>query len=254
MSSEAKTLFKNLLFIYSFIFVFIVIASYLTFGWVNFSISSSNMEPTLEVGDRFLVNKSTFGYSENNVPTSPNLIKEAKMFDQAPERGDVIVFRLPYKNNTRFVNRLIGLPGDRIQLRQGKLYLNNTLVKRTFIRDIAYTDYRGTRRIVKEYEEELPASDGLESTKHRIYEKSDYEPFVDNTDVYIVPEGHAFMMGDNRDGSADSRYLHDMGFVRFEYIVGTASVTTFSLYDCDQGKDVFCPAGVPLGRFFTWIE
>ncbi len=248
MSDNIKALIKDLAFIFIFFMVFT------TFGWQSFHIPSSSMEPTLEVGDRIFVNKWAYGYNRYSVPFDPEFISENKVLERMPARGDVVVFSLPYKGYTDFIKRLIGLPGDRIQVREGELYLNDSLVKRTFIRDVKYTDYKGVERIAKEFEEELPASDDGAPIKHRIYEESDYEPFVDNTDVYIVPEGHAFMMGDNRDGSADSRYLHDMGFVRFEYIVGTASVTTFSLYDCDQGKDVFCPAGVPLGRFFTWIE
>ena len=249
MNNNIKALLKDLAFIFIFFMVFT------TFGWQSFHIPSGSMEPTLEVGDRIFVSKFTYGYNRYSVPFDPEFIGEGKVFERTPERGDVIVFSLPYMGNVDFIKRLVGLPGDHIQMIEGKLYLNDTLVKRTFIRNVTYTDYNGIPRIAKEYEEELPSSNGGDPITHRIYHHTyEKDPTTDTTQLYIVPEGKVFMMGDNRDHSADSRYLSRMGFVRLEYIVGTAAVTTFSLFDCDQGKDIFCPAGVPLGRFFNWID
>lgn len=245
LENDTKALIKDIVFIIVFFLIF------WTFGWAAFHIPSSSMEPTLEVGDRIFVSKWAYGYNRYSVPFDPNFVGENKLFESKPDRGDVVVFT---KNNTDYIKRLIGLPGDRIQVKQGHLYLNDKLVSRVYKRDVTFTDYRGQIRHLKEYEEALPSSNGGDPIVHRIYEASDQEPFVDNTIVYVVPEGHAFMMGDNRDGSADSRYLHDIGFVKFEYIVGKAQVTTFSLYDCDQGKDVYCLAGIPFGRFFNVIN
>ncbi|NVJ68981.1 MAG: signal peptidase I [Alphaproteobacteria bacterium] len=242
--NEALVLLKDLGGIILFFLIFT------TFGWSSFHIPSGSMEPTLEVGDRIFVSKLSYGYSRYSVPFDPEFLPEDHLFDDAPERGDVVVFTLPYKGSNDFIKRVIGLPGDTVQVTKGRLFINGKIVPRTYIRDVAYTDYKGMERRVREYVEELP--NGL---KHRIYERHDDGPkMLDDTSLYVVPEGHYFMMGDNRDGSADSRYLHDMGYVAHKYLVGRAQITTFSLYDCDQGKEIFCPVGIPLGRFFNVID
>ncbi|MEX0298527.1 MAG: signal peptidase I [Kordiimonas sp.] len=240
--NEGIAFVKDILSIAVFYLVFT------TFAWGAFHIPSGSMEPTLEVGDRIFVSKLTYGYNRYSFPFDPKAITEDHVFEDAPERGDVAVFTLPYRNNTDFIKRVIGLPGDTIQVTAGRLFINGTMVKRTFIRDVNFTDYNGIDRRVKEYEEELPGG-----VKHRIYERTDQGP-ADNTPLYVVPVGHYFMMGDNRDGSGDSRILSDMGYVNQKYLVGRADVTTFSLYDCDQGKDIFCPLGIPLGRFFNSLN
>ncbi|NVJ99773.1 MAG: signal peptidase I [Alphaproteobacteria bacterium] len=240
--NEAMVLLKDLGVIVGFFLLFT------TFGWQSFHIPSGSMEPTLEVGDRIFVSKLSYGYNRFSVPFDPSIVPEGRLFDGVPERGDVVVFTLPYKNSNDFIKRVIGLPGDTVQMKMGRLFINGTIVPRTYIRDVAYTDYQGVERRAKEYMEELP-----NGVKHRIYERTD-RGNVDNTSLYVVPEGHYFMMGDNRDGSADSRILSDMGYVAHKYLVGRAQITTFSLYDCDQGKEVYCPAGIPLGRFFGSID
>ncbi len=240
--NEAAVLLKDLGVIVLFYLVFT------TFGWGSFHIPSGSMEPTLEVGDRIFVSKLSYGYNRFSFNFDPDFIPEGRLFDDAPERGDVAVFTLPHRNHNDFIKRVIGLPGDTIQMKGGRLYINGDLVQRTFIRDVNYTDYNGHERRVKEYEETLPGG-----VKHRIYERTDRAPY-DNTSLYVVPQGHYFMMGDNRDGSADSRELGNMGFVKHAYLVGRADITTFSLYDCDQGKEITCPLGIPLGRFFTLIN
>ncbi|MFC4346664.1 signal peptidase I [Kordiimonas lipolytica] len=241
---EALVLLKDLVVIIIFFLIFT------TFGWSSFHIPSGSMEPTLEVGDRIFVSKLSYGYNRYSVPLDPDFVPEGRLFDDMPERGDVVVFTLPYKGSNDFIKRVIGLPGDTVQVTRGRLFINGEIVPRTYIRDVNYTDYQGADRRAKEYMEELP-----NGVKHRIYERHDAGPdIIDNTKLFVVPEGHYFMMGDNRDGSADSRYLHDMGFVAHKYLVGRAQITTFSLYDCDQGKDIFCPIGIPLGRFFNVID
>lgn len=236
------SLLKDLAFIITFFLVFSI------FGWASFHIPSGSMEPTLEVGDRIFVSKLAYGYNRYSVYFDPAFLPEERLFSDTPERGDVAVFTLPKRGHEDFIKRVIGLPGDRIETRRGRLYINNELVERTFIRDVDYTDYRGYSRRVKEYDETLPGG-----VTHRIYEETDSGRW-DNAGPYIVPAGHYFMMGDNRDNSTDSRSLTDIGYVSHAYYVGKAAITTFSLYDCDQGKDVFCPIGVPLGRFFNGIE
>lgn len=228
------------------IFFFYIIFS--TFGWTSFHIPSGSMEPTLEVGDRIFVSKLSYGYNRFSVYFDPSFIPESRIFEDAPERGDVAVFTLPKRGYEDFIKRVIGLPGDRIQMIDGRLYINDVLVERTLVREVTYTSYNGNQLRVKEYDETLP-----NGVVHRIYERTDRGHY-DRTGPYVVPPGHYFMMGDNRDGSSDSRNLNDIGYVPEAYFVGRADVTTFSLYDCDQGKDIFCPIGVPLGRFFNSIN
>lgn len=241
---EVLVLLKDLVVIVAFFLVFT------TFGWASFHIPSGSMEPTLEVGDRIFVSKLSYGYNRFSVPFDPEFLPDDRLFDGTPSRGDVVVFTLPYKGDADFIKRVIGLPGDTVQVKRGRLFINGDIVPRTYVRDVNYTDYSGVERRVKEYMEELPGG-----VKHRIYERTDNGPrSKDNTSLFVVPEDHYFMMGDNRDGSADSRYLHDMGYVAHKYLVGRAQITTFSLYDCDQGKEIYCPVGVPLGRFFNVID
>ncbi|MFC3053661.1 signal peptidase I [Kordiimonas pumila] len=247
-STEAKedgglyALLKDLISIVFFYLLFT------TFAWGAFHIPSGSMEPTLEVGDRIFVSKLAYGYNRYSFPFDPSFLPESRFLADTPERGDIAVFTLPYKNGDDFIKRVIGMPGDTIQMKEGRLYINSEIVPRDFIREVNYTSYDGYDRRVREYEETLPG--GL---KHRIYERTD-SGALDNTPLYVVPLGHYFMMGDNRDGSADSRVMNDMGFVKYAYLVGRASITTFSLYNCDQGKDIFCPAGIPLGRFFNSLN
>ena len=239
---EAIALFKDVVVIFLFYVVFS------TFGWTSFHIPSGSMEPTLEVGDRIFVSKLSYGYNRYSFFFDPEFISESRLFADDPERGDVAVFTLPKRGNEDFIKRVIGLPGDRVQMRAGRLYINDTIVERTLVRELTYTSYSGAQRRVKEYDETLP-----NGVVHRIYEETDNGRY-DNVGPFVVPPGHYFMMGDNRDGSSDSRNLNDIGYVSGAFLVGRADVTTFSLYDCDQGKDVYCLGFVPLGRFFNVIQ
>lgn len=239
---ELLTIGKDIVVIIFFYLVFS------TLGWASFHIPSGSMEPTLEVGDRIFVSKFSYGYNRFSIPFDPGFVTEKRLFGDMPQRGDVAVFTLPKKGYEDFIKRVIGLPGDRIQMRAGRLYINGEMVERALVREVNYTSYSGAQRRVKEYDETLP-----NGVVHRIYESTDRGHF-DNVGPFVVPPGHFFMMGDNRDGSSDSRDLTDIGYVPAQYIVGRAQITTFSLYDCDQGKDIYCPVGVPLGRFFNSIE
>jgi len=241
---DAITLIKDLVVIVAFYLVFT------TFAWGAFHIPSGSMEPTLEVGDRIFVSKFSYGYSRYSFHFDPKAIPEGALFESAPERGDVAVFTLPYKGDTDFIKRVIGLPGDTIQMQQGRLFINGKIIPRKFVRQVQFTNYRGHDTIVKEYDETLPGG-----VVHRIYEQTDSGSY-DKTRIFKVPADHYFMMGDNRDASADSRDrgYNPMGYVHKKYLVGRADVTTFSLYDCDQGKDVGCFIGIPYGRFFNGIN
>jgi signal peptidase I len=192
-----------------------------TFAYEPFTIPSGSMLPTLLIGDYLFVSKFSYGFSRYSLPFSLPVIS-GRILASEPERGDVAVFKLPKDNKTDYIKRLVGLPGDRIQVRQGRLYINEQLVERELVGEVELTERGGFKRQVKEYIETLP-----NGVKHRIWERSDRE-YLDNTQVYVVPEGHYFAMGDNRDSSQDSRVLNAVGYVPFENLVGRAEILFFS--------------------------
>ena len=222
----------------------IIFVLFISFGFASFHIPSGSMEPSLEVGDRVFVSKFTYGYNQYSIPFDPPIGEDRLLYD-APERGDVAVFTLPEGDNKDFIKRVVGMPGDSIQMISGRLYINGEMIKRELIRRVKYINYRGQEITVREYDETLPGGN-----VHRIYERGDNRS-LDDTPLIIVPEDHFFMMGDNRDSSADSRT--SMGPVRKAYLVGRAEFTTFSFYDCGQGKAVSCSLGIPFGRFFNGL-
>ena len=191
-----------------------------TFLFQPFTISSGSMMPTLLVGDYLFVNKFSFGYSRYSLPFSPNLFS-GRIFGSDPDRGDVVVFRYPPNPDIDYIKRVIGLPGDRVQVRNGILYLNDEPVPRTA--DGTFTsDYRrDPGRDIPVFRETLP--DGV---SYDTLDELRNGP-GDNTREFIVPEDHYFMMGDNRDNSLDSRF--DVGFVPAENLIGRASLIFFSL-------------------------
>ena len=193
-----------------------------TFLFEPFSIPSGSMLPTLLVGDYLFVSKYAYGYSRYSLPFGLPLIP-GRVLAKTPERGDVVVFKLPADNSTDYIKRVIGLPGDRIQLKQGVLYINDQPVRREPAGDIVLPGASGLNQRYHRYIETLP-----NGVSHTIIEISDSGPF-DNTGVYVVPEGHFFAMGDNRDSSRDSRFLGEVGYIPFENLVGHAKLIFFSV-------------------------
>lgn len=191
-----------------------------TFLFQPFNIPSGSMKSTLLVGDFLFVSKYAYGYSKYSFPFSPPLF-DGRIWADEPERGDVAVFRLPRDPQTDYIKRVIGLPGDDIQMIDGVLYINGDPVERESIADYVEEDGVGAR--VARYRETLP--NGIS------YQTLDLVPdgFADNTPVFEVPEGHYFMMGDNRDNSTDSRVPGAVGFVPFENFVGRAEMIFFSV-------------------------
>lgn len=192
-----------------------------TFAYEPFNIPSGSMIPTLLVGDYLFVSKLSYGYSRYSLPFSLPLIPGRVLFTE-PERGDVAVFKLPSDNSTDYIKRLIGLPGDTIQVIDGVLYINGEAVKRRAIEPFRTTDRFGRVMTANQYIETLP-----NGREHVIIEMSDATPPGDNTPVFTVPEGHYFAMGDNRDNSQDSRFAQ-VGYIPRENLVGRAEVLFFS--------------------------
>ena len=190
-----------------------------------FNIPAGSMAPTLIVGDYFFVDKTAYGYSRYSLPLAPPLFS-GRIFARAPDRGDVVVFVLPTDPSVDYVKRIVGLPGDRIQIKQGRLYLNDQKMPRSLVGD--YDDHResGVLRLT-EYAETLPRRDGRTAVPHAIIKAGDDGP-LDNTEVYTVPAKHYFALGDNRDNSRDSRDLSAVGYVPEENLIGRAMFIYYS--------------------------
>jgi len=186
-----------------------------------FNIPSGSMKPTLLVGDYLFVQKQAYGYSRYSFPFGIAPI-EGRIFEKDPKRGDVVVFKLPTNPRIDYIKRLIGMPGDTVQVRRGRLYLNGEEVEREAVGYKKFDDEYLGEVTMMEYIQTLP-----DGTMFSIFEESDDEP-LDNTPIFTVPEGHYFFMGDNRDNSQDSRVSHAVGFVPLENFVGRADFIFFS--------------------------
>ena len=219
-----------------------------TFAYEPFNIPSGSMLPTLLVGDYLFVSKFSYGYSRYSLPWSLPVIED-RLLPTQPERGDVAVFKLPTDNKTDYIKRMIGMPGDRIQVVDGLLHINGKPVKREKVATRTVTRY-GTHEVkVTEYRETLP-----NGRQHLIWEEGDNEP-LDNTQVYVVPQGHFFAMGDNRDRSQDSRVLSQVGFVPFENLIGEAQFLFYSHDGTAALWEVWrWPLAIRWGRIGQGIE
>jgi signal peptidase I len=176
-----------------------------TFAYEPFNIPSSSMVPTLLVGDYLFVSKTAYGYSKYSFPGGLMPV-EGRIWEGAPTRGEVVVFRPPGEPDVDFIKRVIGLPGDRIQVRNGILHINDQPVERQRIEDYVDPDHPENEPVAQ-YLETLPGG-----VTHPIIESQGDSSRADNTPTYVVPADHYFMMGDNRDGSNDSRALGGAGF------------------------------------------
>lgn len=212
-----------------------------------FSIPSGSMVSTLLVGDYLFVSKFAYGYSRYSLPFGLPLLPPDRVFFTEPERGDVAVFKLPSDNSTDFIKRIIGLPGDTVQVINGILHINGTAVERKKIDDFIYEQNPGQFSRMSQYLEVLP-----NGREHLIVEQSDNQLGSDNTPEFKVPEKHYFMMGDNRDNSNDSRF-DGVGFVPRENLVGRAEFLFFSI-DGSAWQIWTWLDKLRHARFFTSIE
>ncbi len=205
----------------------IVIAVVIRSFWIEpFKIPSGSMYPNLYVGDFLFVSKYTYGYSKHSFPFSLPLFS-GRIWADEPKVGDVVVFKYPKDNRTDFIKRIIGLPGDKIKLEDGRLLVNGLQLDRDRQEDFLVRNNFGYAERFHQYIETLP-----NGVKHTILEVSDDEN-EDNFSEVEVPANHYFVMGDNRDRSDDSR-IH-VGFVPFENLVGKARFLFFS-YDPQEGE------------------
>ena len=197
-----------------------------TVAYEPFNIPSGSMIPTLLVGDYLFVSKFSYGYSRFSLPFGLPLFPGRILALHGPERGDVAVFKLPTDTSTDYIKRIVGLPGDKVQMIHGQLFINNQMVPRRQVDDYLYQE-GGQVVLMHQYIESLPRGPGEPPLDHPIIKVGDEGP-LDNTAVYEVPQGYYFAMGDNRDNSQDSRVVSAVGFIPGENLVGRAQFLFFS--------------------------
>jgi signal peptidase I len=206
------------------------------------------MVPTLLIGDYLFVSKFSYGYSRYSLPLGLPLFN-GRILLHSPERGDVAVFKLPTDNSTDYIKRVIGLPGDHIQMKNGILYINDQPCPRKRIDDYLYREGNGSVILLTQYIETLP-----NGRQHLIIKMGDNGP-LDNTQVYNVPPGEYFMMGDNRDNSQDSRVLSAVGYVPAENLVGRAEFIFFSIDGSTRFWELWkWPFAIRYSRLFHGVN
>jgi signal peptidase I len=189
-----------------------------------FNIPSSSMAPKLVVGDYVFAAKYAYGYGRYSFPFAPSFIS-GRFRAADPAYGDVVVFTTPKDATVDYIKRVVGLPGDRIQMRQGQLFLNDKPVARAALKEVAAGSACGGEigAKVKRWRETMP-----NGASYVTYDCVD-NGFLDNTPVYTVPPGHFFALGDNRDNSSDSRVMSTMGFIPMDNLIGKVTRIFWSI-------------------------
>lgn len=216
-----------------------------------FNIPSGSMKPNLLIGDFLIVSKPTYGYSRASlVYPLTRLPLHGRIFASEPKRGDIVVFKNRKDGNKDYIKRVIGLPGDEVRMIEGRLYINGEPVKKDFIGNVA-AQCDGRQTEIPAYRETL--TNGVSYVVNECY--GDVGP-LDNRGPYMVPQGHFFMMGDNRDQSQDSRVLELVGYVPLEDVVGKAERLFFSVDGARAKIWEFWkwPFAVRYGRIFEQVK
>tara|TARA_B110000008_G_C16787947_1_gene491470 strand:+ start:26 stop:754 length:729 start_codon:yes stop_codon:yes gene_type:complete len=238
-----KNIISNIKSILFAIFVALIIRSFIA---EPFNIPSGSMKPNLLVGDFIFVSKWSYGYSRHSLPFSIKVIPY-RIFGKFPKRGDVAVFKTPQDNRTDYIKRVIGLPGDKIRIINGEIEINGNLIIRIKNEDFIDVNRDGSKKRIRNYKEfffdkEINVLDLMDNG------------IVDNTNLYIVPENHFFVMGDNRDNSQDSRFNNTVGFIPMENLVGKARFIFFSLENSRFFQIWKWPKSIRFNRLFKSIK
>ena len=245
-------------FLKTVIYALLIAVTFRTVAFEPFNIPSESMLPTLLVGDHLLVSKTSYGYSRFSIPFSPPLF-EGRIFASPVERGDVAVFRYPGNTSIDYIKRIVGVPGDKIMIINDVLFINDKPVERQRVHNFVHPD---RDEVYMQFQETLPNGVSYNTLKCKYYGP------IRNCDVntrlfgpVVVPDGHYFAMGDNRDNSLDSRIpvqADGVGFVPFENFIGRADVIFFSTCGSDCNAPLWKPwnwfSAMRYDRIFNGIE
>ena len=235
-----SSFFSNIKSILLAIFIALLIRSFIA---EPFNIPSGSMKPNLLEGDFLFVSKWSYGFSKHSLPFSLPLIP-GRIFSKMPERGDVIVFRTPTDNKTNYIKRVIGIPGDKIRMVNGHIEINGNLILKKitayFIDTRNYQNERKRTYIEYFFDKEI-----------KVLDTEDYVGRPDNTELFIIKDGHFFVMGDNRDNSSDSRIIGSIPIIN---LVGKAQFIFFSL-DNSRFYEIWkWPKSIRFDRIFKSIK
>jgi len=242
MEKKKDNFFSNLKSVGLAVFIALLIRSLIA---EPFNIPSGSMKPNLLVGDFIFVSKWSYGYSKHSLPFSIPLIPK-KIFSKIPNRGDVVVFKTPEDNRTDYIKRVIGLPGDKIRIVNGEIRLNDSIIVRKKMNDFLDNDKNSSMKRVRKYKEYH------EDLNFEILDIMD-NGIADNTELFKVPEGYFFVMGDNRDNSQDSRFK-TVGFIPFDNLIGKARFIFFSLENSRFLEIWKWPKAIRGNRIFKTIK